>query len=240
MKTSTAVLGGLLAVSVMLNLVALTRLKGVEKVEPAPVRPAGTTRTAPAPSAAVAAPSLPGLPAAATPVVPASPAPPTGAVDPEPQAFSAITSDPQVAAVLEAQAEHGRLWRDLDRVFKARDRLDEAKYLGTVMEATTEFLRLPAPQRPLFAQTARTAAEEVARARADHEAAKQSLPPKDKTNPAAYEAYRLQKDALDRRLEERSRAAAEVVKGRLDLGDPRHAEFASRLDRWLRNLAPKN
>lgn len=236
MKTSTAVLGGLLAVSVLFNLVALTRLRGTEKVPAAPARPAAP-RPAASPAAVVRTPEPVPL---ADPTAVAPPAPDRPPPDPEPQAFSSITSDPQVMAVLEAQEEHGRLWKDLDRVFKARDRLEEAKFLGTVMDATTEFLRLPAPQRPLFAQTARGAAEEVGRARTDHEAAKQGLPPKDKSNPAAHELYKQQKDVLDRRLEERSRAAADVVKARLDLSDPRHAEFASRLDRWLRNLAPRN
>ncbi|HYE99428.1 MAG TPA: hypothetical protein VEJ18_10985, partial [Planctomycetota bacterium] len=205
MKTSTAVLGGLLAVSLLFNLADLTRLKAPERIPPTPApAPARPSAPRPAPPAVAAVPSLDPAPAPVTAVVaPAAPSP-----APAPTAYGAITSDPEVMAVLEAQEEHGRLWKDLDRVFKARDRLDEAKFLGTVMEATTEFLRLPAPQRPLFAQTARAAAEEMARARADHEAAKQGLPPKDKSNAAAYEAYRLQKDVLDRRLGERSRAAA--------------------------------
>jgi hypothetical protein len=148
--------------------------------------------------------------------------------------------DPSVEAVLEAQEKFYGLWKDIDRVSKARDRLDEGKYFQAVVGATQDYLELKEPARTEFTYATQAGIAEVARARKERDEAKALLPPRDKGNPAAYAAYKAQDDAIDARYGAQVKAAAGHVTRMLDTGRPRHAEFAASADKWLRYLLPRS
>ncbi len=229
MKSSTAVLGALLALSLLFNAVAFVRLQDAPPPPvapppaPRPPRPEVPTSVAPVTVAPVARPAE--LPAPA-----AVPPPP-----PKPS----VVKDPQVLGVLEAQDDFGILWKELDRVFKARGKLDEAAYAQTVLTALGDFLGMSTSARSSFAEALQAGAASLAAARAEHQAAKDALPPKDKANVASLAVYQQQRDAIDLRYQERSKAAVDGVKSHLDLRQPRHAELAGNLEKLLRNLAPR-
>jgi hypothetical protein len=247
MKAGTVVLGMMLAVSGLVNLVLLARLR--ERGEVKAGAPAASPRAslrddrAPQPAraerpleAAVPLPSPVAEPAAAAPLTVKS----GGAkAAPAPITIPAVRNDPQVLGVLEAQEEFNVFWKDLDRVFKARSKFDEPKYFQTVVTATEDFLGLPESTRAAFREAAKSGASGLAYARREYDAARKALPPKDKANVAAYAAYQQQKEALDIRYQEQTRLAVEGVKVHLDPKQPRHAELASNLEKWLKNLAPK-
>lgn len=152
---------------------------------------------------------------------------------------SFVRNDPKVSEVLDAQDSYSAYWKDLDRVFKARSKFDESKYVQTVLAATVDYLELPENGRVAFSQAAQSAAVGVAQARKDYDAARKALPPKDKANPATYTAYQQQKDGIDARYQEQVKVAVESLKVALDPNRPRHAEFASNAEKWLRNIAPR-
>lgn len=233
MKNSTAILGALLALSLLFNAVAFVRL---QEAPPAPVAPPPVPRPV---RAELPTPSS-DAPVYATPAPAARPAePPLVAAAPAPTPKANVVKDPQVLGVLEAQDDFGVLWKELDRVFKARGKLDETAYAQTVFSALGEFLGMSTSARAAFAEALQAGAASLAAARAEHQAAKDALPPKDKTNVASLAAYQQQKDAIDLRYQERSKAAVDGVKSHLDLRQPRHAELAGNLERVLRNLAPR-
>jgi hypothetical protein len=236
-------LGILLAVSTLLNVVAFQRMN-------APARPSGPTAAAPVPDRAVPAPLPPDrtdqvlreLAALRREVAelkgsaPPAEAPAPGAPRPAPSAPSATIDDPQVAEVLSEQEHFRTFWKDLDRVFKARGKIDEAKYFETVLDMTLDYLTLPAPARARFSESARVAAAEFAGVRKEQDDARRALPPRDKDNAASVDAQRR---AIDARFLEQSKAVIDRVRGQLDLQQPRHSEFSTRIDRWLRELGPK-
>ncbi len=229
MKRSTAVLGALLALSLLFNAVAFVRLQET----PPPVAPP----PAPRPPRTEVPTSAAPIPAVSMPV--ARPADPLVVVSPPPPAKPNVVKDPQVLDVLEAQDDFGILWKELDRVFKARGKLDEAAYAQTVLTAVGEFLGMSTASRAAFAEALQAGAASLAAARAEHQAAKDALPPKDKSNVASLAVYQQQKDAIDLRYQERAKAAIDGVKSHLDLRQPRHAELAGNLEKLLRNLAPR-
>ena len=163
--------------------------------------------------------------------LPAPPSAATAAVVPAPRS----APPPEVAQVIQAQEDVGALWKNLERIFKARPKLEEAPYQSAVIAAVHDFLRLPDAARPGFEQSLAVGALRLAEIRKEHELAKQALPPKDKSNPV----YVQQKEALDRRTEERTRAVVDGVAAHLDPRDARHAEFAGRLEKLLRYLGPR-
>jgi len=242
MKIWPVVMGILLLISLLFNVVALVRLKEAE-AERHPAAPSSRLSQQPASSSpraetgpAEALPySRPAVPAAApAPVVKSS-----GSVVSPVSPTSSVRSDPKVAAVLEAQDSFNAFWKDLDRVFKARSKFEEPKYLETVLATTEDYLEIPESGRAGFSQAANAAAANVALARKNYDAARKALPPKDKTNPTAYAAYQEQKAAVDTHYQEQVKAAVDGLKVTLDAGRPRHAEFASNAEKWLRNLAPR-
>lgn len=239
-------LGLLLAASALLNVVLFQRLN-----EPAPVPgPAGTAREArvETPVAPAADRSdqvlreisalrrevaeLRGRPVESAP--PDAPARPYAA--PAPASGVAI-DDPKVAQVLEEQERFRAFWRDLDRVFNARGKIDETQYSGTVIDATLDYLALADPARPRFSETALQTAADWGRMRREYDEARKALPPRDKENAVAYDAQRKQ---IDQRYKDQSKASVDRMKILLDLTQTRHAEFATHLDRWLRELAPRS
>lgn len=235
------VVGVLLGASVLLNIVLLTRAK--EDPAPAPA-----ARPRPAPASTVPAPQapegvyervVPPAPGAAAAETTQAPVLETRRPSSAPRP-SSIPLDPSVEAVLDAQEKFGTFWKDLDRVFKAKDRLESAKFVQTVVVATMDFLELPEHQRPLFSQAVQDGMQMMARARQDRDAARKALPPKDKNDAAGYAVYQQQKDAIDARYVAQSKAATESLAARLSPDKARHAEFISRSEPWLRNLLPKN
>lgn len=150
-----------------------------------------------------------------------------------------IKFDPSVEAVIDAQEKFGAFWRDLDRVFRAKDRLEESRYFQAVVGATQDFLELYEPVRAQFAVATQTGIAELVRARKDKDAARALLGPKDKTNPTAAAAYERQKDEIDAQYDQRVAAAVAGVTALLDRSRPRHSEFSASADRWLKNLVPK-
>lgn len=149
---------------------------------------------------------------------------------------SATFDDPQVAEVLSEQEHFRAFWRDLDRVFNARGKIDETKYFDTVLDVTLDYLGVADPLRVRFSETARVSAADLARVRKEYDDARRALPPRDKDNAATVDAQRREMDA---RFRDMALAVTDRVKGQLDVKQPRHAEFASRIDRWLREIAPK-
>jgi hypothetical protein len=241
-----ATLAILLAVSALLNVIAFQRRNEPER----PGAPAGRE---PRGESAAAAPDrsdqvlrelaalrreiaeIKGVPPPPeTAVAPAAPA--AGPRPAAPALSPAAVDDPQVAEVLSEQEHFRTFWRDLDRVFNARGKIDEGKYFDTVLDVTLDYLGLPESARPRFTETARISAAELARLRKDHDDARRALPQKDKDNAAAVDA---QKRELDLRLKEQSKAAVDRVRLQLDPAQVRHTEFSGRIDRWLREIAPK-
>ncbi|HEX7899551.1 MAG TPA: hypothetical protein VF950_17415 [Planctomycetota bacterium] len=226
----TAALAVALGLSLLGNVVLLTRLRGREEPRaPAAAAPRAPERPAPVPAVDVPSEDVvrPEAPAAVAAPAP----PPLRTSTPAPSAIR----DPLVLGVIQAQEDFGAFWKELDRVFKARAKLEESRYAQTVVGAVQDFLGLSDAARPGFDLALRGAARQLADTRKEYELARQGLPPKDKANPA----YQQQKDALDARYQERTASIVDGVKAHLDLKDPRHGELAGSLDRLLRNLAPR-
>jgi len=240
MGNKTVVLSMLLAVSLLFNVVAFVRLSDNEPPK-APV-PAPEARTStPAPPVVEVSPSTAAAPASlpAKDVVPATaPAKSKPPAAPNPTLTTA-QNDPKVREVLQAGEQFGAFWRDLDKLFKAKTRLEEAKYSGAVTAATADFLELSDPSRAQFEEAAKSAAAAYAQARKEYDAAKQALPPKDKSNAAAYAAYQQQKDVIDARFQTQVKAAVDSLKPYLSTDNAKHQEFTMNAEKWLRNLAPK-
>ena len=239
MKITLIGLGIALAVSLLFNMVLLGRLRDEEDLRT-------TLQTAPRPSRSEASvelgrpleapeplPTIRGAPL----VVPAASTAKSPA--PAPAASSIVRNDPKVQEVLDAQDSFSAFWKDLDRVVKARARFDEAKYVQTVLTSTMDFLELPPSVRAPFSQAAQAAASAAAMARKDYDAARKALPPKDKSNAAAYADYQQRKDAVDLRYQTLMKTAVDGLRVHLDPNRPRHAEFASNSEKWIRNLAPR-
>ena len=222
-----------LAASLAGNVVLLTRRSGPAEPRPAAPVPAARTPDRPAPVAAPVEEAIVREEVRAKAVAPA-PVP-----KPSTPAPPAIRHDPLILGVIQAQEEFGAFWKDLDRVFKARSKLEESRYSQSVIAAVQDFLGLPDAARPAFEQALRNAALQLAETRKEFDLARQSLPPKDKNNPAVYALYQQQKDALDLRYQERTKGVVDGVKAQLDLKNPRHGELAGNLEKLLRNLAPR-
>ncbi len=243
MKIPLVGLGIALAVSLLFNVVLMGRLRDEEEMRT-------TLQTAPRPSRSESPIETGGRPYSSSPeplptireaplVIPAASSSNSKAAVQGTAASSIIRSDPKVQEVLDAQDSFSAFWKDLDRVVKARSRFDEAKYAQTVLASTMEFLELGPSARTPFSHAAQAAASAAAMARKDYDAARLVLPPKDKANPTTYAAYQQQKDAVDARYQAQVKAAVEGLKAHLDPSRPRHAEFASNSERWIRNLMPR-
>ncbi len=220
-----------LAGSALLNVILLSRTS-----EPA-MAPPRASAWSPAKDVAPGDPP----PTVAAPIPPPAELPPAPGAPPR-TAFvpprAGIRFDPAVEAVLDAQERFGGFWKDLERVFKAKDRLEEARFFQAVVGATQDFLELAEPARTQFALATQAGISELMRARKDRDDARSLLPPKDKANLAAYAAYQQQKDAVDARYDERVAAAVARVTALLDPSRPRHAEFSASAERWLRYQVP--
>jgi hypothetical protein len=219
----------LLGVSVLFNLVLLRR-----KSDEAPAR----TRSA-APSAVPQSPAAPAILAAAEPAPlrtesSSVPAAPVAARSPAP--LSSVRSDPRVAEVLDAQEKFGAFWKDLGALFKAKGKLDDAKYFQTVVGSTSDFLELGEPARPQFHEASRFGVAVLRQARRDYDAARAALPVRNKADVAAEAVYQDRKNAVDARYQEQVNAAVKSVVATLDPARPRHAEFAAEAGRWLKSL----
>lgn len=238
MKAAIGILSVSLAVSLLFNLMALARFRDSASTPSAGPSTSRTARPDPdgeAPPRSYAPIPVPQVREAPL-VVPAATAPRGTAPVTVP---SVIRADPKVQEVLDAQDAFSAFWKDLDRVVKARSRFDEAKYSQTVITATADYLELPESSRGPFFQAAQTAASNAALVRKEYEDSRKALPQRDKANPASYTAYQQQKDAIDVRYQNQMKALTEGLKQSLDLNRPRHAEFASNAEKWIRNLAPR-
>jgi hypothetical protein len=149
-----------------------------------------------------------------------------------------VRQDPRIAEVIDAQEKFSAFWKDLDKLFKAKGRVDDAQYFQAAVTTTADFLELPQASRAQFLEASRSGVAALVRSRQEYDAARSALPPKDKNNPAAYAVYQERKDAVDQRYQEQVKAAVSGVKAVLDPSRPRHAEFATQAERWLRNLVP--
>ncbi len=226
----------LLGCSVLLNVVLLTRPRDAEP-QPraaAPVRPEpAAPREEISVARTVSARSLEPVRRPEAPVAEVRGKPPVPALG------VSVRDDPAVAAVIDAQSAYRAFWNDLEQLFRAKSRLDEQKVFQTALATTMDFLELPGGTRPSFVEAARSGAAGIALARAEEDAAKRALPPKDKSNPAAEAARDQQRKAIDARYKEQVKAAVDGLKSRLDLQNPRHVEFASNSEKWLKNLVPR-
>ena len=227
----------LLGCSAMLNVIVLLRPK-----DPAPApRGSAAVEPRPSPRAEASAPPIteeqPWVEPVRRPVA-AVPAEGGGKAVPLPKGPS-VRDDPAVAAVIDAQEKFNAFWKDLDQLFKAKQRLDEAKFFQATLATTMDFLEFQDAARPRFVEAARVGISGLQQARKDYDDARRALPQKDKANPAATALYDQQKNAIDDRYKAQSKAAVDGIKGLLDASRPRHAEFGSNADKWLRNLVPR-
>jgi hypothetical protein len=225
MNRAAVVLGGLLCLSLLFNIAALARKNPLETARPSSQGPAAAPErvdTAVPPTMA---------PREAKPLT-SDPLP--AAVRTSPSAPSRIT-DPVVLEVLDAQDSFAALWKDLDRLYKVRERLDEEKFLQSVLSISAQYLELDELRRNQFSEIARGATKTLFEARKELDAARKALPPKNKGD-AAWQA---QKDAVDARYDAAVTAAVDGLRTCLDTTRSRHVEFASHADKWLRNLAPR-
>jgi hypothetical protein len=247
MKLSPSACVGLviaLFFSLLFNAVALLRSSS-EPPQRAPAFRFEPAVSRPLPARAAAEPEAPSW----SPAAEAAPARPEPQVRASKTAESAtapaggtsyVKLDPKVAGVLDAQEKFGKFWKDLDRVIKAKDRLEPETYFQAVSQATTEFLELSEAQRGGFVTATRAAIDSMAQARRERDQSRALLPPKDKNNSATYAVYQQQKDAVDARYQAQNQAAVELLKGQLDPRNPRHSEFLQKADSWVRNLVPKS
>lgn len=242
MKSLPVILGMLLAVSLLFNVVAFVRL-GEDPPAVAPARTPEARRAVPAERPAEIAPVAAAPERPASPGVEAAPAPvvPSAGKAPAPLSLTtpSLRNDPKVREVLQANESFNAFWKDLDKVYKVRNKFDEAKYTQAVMTATTDFLELGDPNRAQFEEAARVAAGSYAQVRREHDAARAALPQKDKSNPTSLAAYEQQKDAIDLRTQSQVKSVVDTLRPYLNASDARHQEFLQNADKWLRNLAPK-
>jgi hypothetical protein len=252
MQTRPVVLGTLgllLAVSLLLNVVAFTRMNGARSER---------SSASPTASPAAPAPARPAAPASADARLDqvllelaqlrrevarlsggASPAPVTAAAPGSGAPADAPTltfDDPQVARVIQEQSEWRSFWRQLDRVFDARSQLDETVYQKSVFDATTDFLGLQEPARAQFVQSAKLAAVDLARVRREYDEARNALPSRT-ADPQGYETQRRQ---LDLRYRDQLKAVVDRVRVYLDPAQTRHSEFSDQAYDWLRKLGPRS
>ncbi len=233
MNRGYVVLGGLLGLSLLVNAVCIVRLNRPEAppaARPSVAKGGEEARQDPSVPKATEAP-------ATTPTGAPSETPPAKAPA-KPGTGPSFVNDPKVREVLDAQDLFGAYWKDLDRVFKARDRLDDASYIKTILAATGDYLELNDAQRAQFADAAQTAVQALATARKEYEDGRKALPPKgDKNDAAARAAYDEQRNALDARYDQRFADVVTNLKTPLEPGRARHAEFIAHMDKWLKNLA---
>ena len=236
MNRATIILGGLLGLSVLVNAVCIVKMGRTEAALAA--KPALSKATPD--DARKETPSVPKTETTSPKTTPAvNPADPTPTkVPPKTGTAPSFVNDPKVREVLDAQDTFGAYWKELDRVVKARDRLDEASYVKTILAATVDYLELNDLQRSQFAEASNTALQVMADARKDYEAGRKTLPPKgDKNDPAARTAYDNAKNALDAVYDQRVADATANLKVPLDTNRARHAEFIAHMDKWLKNLS---
>ncbi len=235
MARSSIILGALLAVSVLLNVVLLTRRSEAPSGAVA-VRPVRKEAAAAAPGGAADVPLPVRVPLDAPAALPASSS--TASPPPASGSVPSVRRDPRIADVLEAQDRFAEFWKDLDRLFKAKGRVDDAQYFQAAVSATADFLELPATARTHFTEASRAGVAALARSRQEYDQARSALPPRDKNNPASSALYQERKDAVDARYQEQVKAAVNGVRTVLDPARPRHAEFSASAEKWLRNLVP--
>jgi hypothetical protein len=241
---ATIALVVLLFCSVLFNVVALVRMSDSPRPEPAGRLSAAAKPAPPAepewgPQGTDYRPPAEPAPRALAPRADSG-APPVEVVPLAASKVGSIRTDPRVAGVIDAQEKFGIFWKDLDKVFKARDRLEPEPYFQTVTQGTMDFLEIPEYQRGAFVSSTRAAVDAMARARREHAEARKLLPPKVKGDPAASAAYDQQKNAIDARYDAQAKSAMDMLGGNLDPKKPRHAEFIARSDNWLRYLVPKS
>ncbi len=246
-RTVAVLLGVLLGVSGLLNVVAFRKLNEDPprpgSSGPAPALPEGRPVSA-APGADRSDLVLRELAALRREVAELRGVPPPVAAPP-PDAGAASASaaappvatigDPEVAEILNEQTQFRAFWKDLERVFDARGKIDEAKYFETVLDATADYLGIPANARSRFAEMTRVSITDVVQYRQDYEDARRALPSRTSENAAAYDAQRR---AMDTRYRDQMKLTVDRMKTQLDLNQARHVEFSGRIDRWLRELAP--
>ncbi len=235
-------LAALLGVSLLVNGVLISRLSRTDSATTPPAAPA---RKPAEPATAWVRPQEASVPVSAgSPVAPPAAAPTAGqsaapqAPTPPAVPASSVRNDPKLAEILDAQEKFGAFWKDLDKLVKAKSRLEETHYFQSAIAATADFLELGEPARIQLAEAARSGVAALQRSRQEYEAARLALPPKDKANAAAYAAYQEQKKAVDARYQAQVKAATDPVRATVDKTRPRHAEFAAQADKWLRNLVP--
>jgi hypothetical protein len=221
----------LLGVSVLLNFVLLRRQPDEGPARSRAAAPSAVPQVPAAPAPAVLAPAEPAPLRAASSSAPAAP---VAARSPAPP--SSIRNDPRVAEVLDAQEKFGAFWKDLGPLFKAKGKLDDAKYFQTVVGSTSDFLELGEPVRTQFHEAARFGVAALRQARRDYDAARAALPVRNKADVAAEAVYQDRKNAVDGRYQEQVDAAVKSVVATLDPARPRHAEFAAEAGRWLKSL----
>jgi hypothetical protein len=224
MNRALIALGAALALSMLVNAVALGRI--VRGPDPAPARPIARP-VQPPPAAGdlsevlaefrllrsdLARRSEPGRPAGSP------------AFAPPPDLPRAAAADPEVARILADEEKLQGLWKDLVKLSRLGRSLSAAKYRELVTRVTAEFL---GADPAAFHETAMAAFQGVERARREMDAAFVSLP--EDLEPALRE--RREEEARERYLAQSRAALAPLDR---HLGDlPAHERFRQQKSEWL-------
>jgi hypothetical protein len=229
MNRTALALGAILALSLLVNILAMSRLSGMrgeldeikKRARPAAEKTAGPAtapddridqlaaevarlRTEIARGKGAAAPAGPG---------PAAPAP--------------ATTNPRVNDALADAETYDLFWSNVKKLAKHAEGMDEQEYRGLVFEASAEFLAI---DRASLAAAAEQMIKEMAEAQKAYQAEWRELWPLIQKDPKAYEG---QSKALHDRQEAALAAARDRVTRLLQPEtNKRHKRFAAQLDRW--------
>ena len=138
----------------------------------------------------------------------------------------AITGDPKVAELVREQKELQNLWKDLGVLGQLKKQLGEEKHREVVLAATTEYLGLDASRAEAFRWQADLVRHDLQRAQEERQAAYDAL----KTSGAKKGGANQSREIWNRYNEKRRTAVARLETG-LDSG-PRHEHFKENLQRW--------
>lgn len=247
MTRTTAALGALLGVSLLVNALAFDRLSKQEPVKPAarPATPAGEARVADGPIPSDPDAKLDRIIQDVAKLrrdVEEIKAAGGGRPDPVERALAAGAPqasptgvDPSVAEIITEQEVFDAYWRNLRKIQGVRGQLDEASYLKAVLDATTEFLALSEPARSRFVEMAKVIAADAQRLAKQFEEERKAI----QWNAQDPKGSREQWDALTAKYQAEVKAAGSRLSSTLDLSQPRQKQFSTNTDRWIRDLTPE-
>ncbi len=258
MPKKTAILGFLLAVSVLVNVLAISRLSDERGGGGGPANGAAKSGAAEAPAPASVVPAPAGRSAAETDLSgveeeirtlqeevkdlrlavlasggKSSSDGKSSKADKTVKLAKAVENDPAAVQALADRESLNDLWRSLKGLDRTRTAIGPEKQMSLAMEATREFLGLDAAGGSALEGATRQMMEEIQQARQAMEQAHREV-----TNDPARrdEAQRLHRE-ISSKYGETRRAAVGRVSALLN-DSSRHRQFRDELGRWVRYLEP--